>query len=65
MPLEANNTMISMRNITIRTAKSAPYLGNVGLYHSIAHYQQPVHWSYAFTRSRLIAPELQHLALLL
>jgi hypothetical protein len=30
MPLEANNTMISMRNITIRTAKSAPYLGYVG-----------------------------------
>ena len=30
MSLEANNTMIYMRNITIRTAKSAPYLGNVG-----------------------------------
>ena len=31
MPFEANNTMIYIRNITIRTAKSAPYLGNVGL----------------------------------
>ena len=30
MPFEANNTMIYIRNITIRTAKSAPYLGNVG-----------------------------------
>jgi adenine-specific DNA-methyltransferase len=31
MPFEANNTMIYIRNITIRTAKSAPYLGNVGV----------------------------------
>ena len=30
MPFEANNTMIYIRNITIRTVKSAPYLGNVG-----------------------------------
>ena len=28
---DVNDAMISMRNITIRTAKSARYLGNVGL----------------------------------
>ncbi len=34
MPFEANNTMIYIRNITIRTAKSADYLGNVGKSHT-------------------------------
>ena len=37
MPFEANNTMIYIPNITIRTAKSAPYLGNVGYYDSNAN----------------------------